>query len=145
MGIGPVELSGTCYIDTSVLIQIVEHANRATREQVAFADAVSSRQVLAFSSDLTLSECLVHPFRDRNEVLAQLYVDVFELESDINPLPVTRDILVEAARQRSLLKVKTPDAIHIATAKLAGCECFVTNDQKLAAAFGSKAILWDKL
>jgi predicted nucleic acid-binding protein len=41
-------------------------------------------------------------------------------------LPITRPILLEAARLRAATKLKTPDAIHAATAMDAGCALFVT-------------------
>ena len=44
-------------------------------------------------------------------------------------LPISRDILHEAARLRANISgLKTPDAIHAATALLHGCTLFVSND-----------------
>ena len=43
-------------------------------------------------------------------------------------LPITQPILREAARLRTTTKLKTPDAIHAATASDAGCALFITND-----------------
>lgn len=43
-------------------------------------------------------------------------------------LPITQAILREAARIRATTKLKTPDALHAATAQLEGCVLFVTND-----------------
>ena len=42
--------------------------------------------------------------------------------------PITQSILREAARLRATTKLKTPDAIHAATASEAGCVLFITND-----------------
>ncbi len=38
-------------------------------------------------------------------------------------------ILREAARLRAITKLRTPDAIHAATALQIGCALFVTNDK----------------
>jgi predicted nucleic acid-binding protein len=43
-------------------------------------------------------------------------------------LPITQSILRESARLRATTKLKTPDAIHAATAMSAGIALFVTND-----------------
>ena len=43
-------------------------------------------------------------------------------------LPVSLSVLEEAARLRAAHNLKTPDAIHAATALAAGCSLFVTND-----------------
>jgi predicted nucleic acid-binding protein len=47
-------------------------------------------------------------------------------------LPVTADVLESMARLRAALPaMRTPDAIHIATAQLAKCDVFLTNDRRL--------------
>jgi predicted nucleic acid-binding protein len=43
-------------------------------------------------------------------------------------LPITRAIVESAARLRAAHQLKTPDAIHAATALDCGCTLFVTND-----------------
>jgi predicted nucleic acid-binding protein len=45
--------------------------------------------------------------------------------------PVTRDILVDAARLRAESRTQLPDAIHVATALRHGCEVYLTNDHRL--------------
>ncbi|MBC7527815.1 MAG: PIN domain-containing protein, partial [Chthonomonadaceae bacterium] len=45
-------------------------------------------------------------------------------------LPITKDVLREAARLRATISgLKTPDAIHAATALLNQCRLFITNDR----------------
>ena len=46
----------------------------------------------------------------------------------VRTLPVTASILRDAARIRAAINLKTPDAIHAATALAAGCVQFITND-----------------
>ena len=43
-------------------------------------------------------------------------------------LPITHAILRDAARLRATTKLKTPDAIHAATAADSRCVLFITND-----------------
>ena len=82
----------------------------------------------AGSSELTLLETLVGPLRNGNAVLAQQRVNLWN-RPHISLWPITRDILHEAARLRAAIPgLKTPDAIHAATALLHGCTLFVTND-----------------
>ena len=47
--------------------------------------------------------------------------------------PVTREVLMGAARIRALSGHRLPDAIHLATAKTAGSGVFLTNDRRIAA------------
>lgn len=44
---------------------------------------------------------------------------------------IDRQVLVDAAQLRREHGIKTPDAIHLASAILAGCTHFVTNDTQL--------------
>jgi predicted nucleic acid-binding protein len=50
------------------------------------------------------------------------------LGTEMRLLPITHPILREAARLRATTKLRTPDALHAATAQQAGCVLFVTND-----------------
>jgi predicted nucleic acid-binding protein len=44
-------------------------------------------------------------------------------------LPITQSVLREAAQLRAIIPaLKTPDAIHAATALLHGCVLFISND-----------------
>jgi len=47
---------------------------------------------------------------------------------DASTIIITQDVLREAARLRATTKLKTPDAVHAATARIAGCVLFLTND-----------------
>jgi predicted nucleic acid-binding protein len=47
----------------------------------------------------------------------------------INLIPIERNILVVATKLRVKYKLKTPDAIHAATAQSIGCNRFITNDK----------------
>jgi predicted nucleic acid-binding protein len=82
----------------------------------------------AVSSELTLMETLVAPLRNGDPVLATNREALWQ-QANTRLLPITRHILREAARLRAaLLALKTPDAIHAATALVHGCALFVTND-----------------
>ncbi|MBD0385183.1 MAG: PIN domain-containing protein [Nostoc sp. C3-bin3] len=45
-------------------------------------------------------------------------------------IPVNRQVLIEAAQLRASINIKLPDAIHAATALLAQCSTFLTNNQR---------------
>src|SRR5439155_738986 len=48
--------------------------------------------------------------------------------TSISMRPITSNILRAAARIRATTSIKTPDAIHAATALAVGCAQFITND-----------------
>jgi predicted nucleic acid-binding protein len=96
--------------------------------------AAASLTVEVVSSDLALMETLVGPYKSGDAALAAAYENLF-LQPQTRLLPITQPILREAAQLRATTKLKTPDAIHAATARQAGCALFVTND----AAFRGRA------
>lgn len=80
------------------------------------------------SSELTLMETLVVPLRMGDIAFAARRENLWR-QPNTRLLPITQNILREAARLRAVVPaLKTPDAIHAATALLAGCALFVTND-----------------
>ena len=79
------------------------------------------------TSELTLLETLVKPLRDNNQPLVDDYEKLLGATS-ISMRPIAANILRAAARIRATTSIKTPDAIHAATALLHGCALIVTND-----------------
>ena len=72
-------------------------------------------------------ETLVKPLRDNNQPLVDDYEKLLGATS-ISMQPITANILRAAARIRAATSIKTPDAIHAATALSSGCAQFITND-----------------
>jgi predicted nucleic acid-binding protein len=80
------------------------------------------------TSQLTLLEVLVKPLRDGNAALANLFRGVLLGTTGFDCLPIQLSTLEVAAQIRAQHSLKTPDAIHAATALEVGCALFVTND-----------------
>jgi predicted nucleic acid-binding protein len=93
-------------------------------------DALDNGAARLVSSELTLLEVLVKPLRDANASLVNLYRDVLLHTHGLTCLPITRAVLEAAANLRSRHGLKTPDAIHAASALSVGCTLFVTNDAR---------------
>ena len=79
-------------------------------------------------SGLLLLETLVMPIRQTNKALINRY-ETLLTASEINLIPITRSILKSAANIRATANIKTPDAIHAATAIDVECTIFLTNDK----------------
>lgn len=116
------------YLDSCIVIYFVEkHALFSARVTIAL-NALTSSQI--YYSPLVRMECLIKPFQSRDLPTQKLY-EQFWLPQQLLRLPA--EIFDLAAQLRADHKsLKTPDAIHLATALHYGCDEFWTNDDRLA-------------
>jgi predicted nucleic acid-binding protein len=119
---------GLVYVDTNAVIYHVERIEPYRTAAEPLWNDLDAGKAQVATSDLSLLEVLVKPLREGNSSLATLYRTVLLGTIGLRCLPITRDILEAAARLRADYNLKTPDAIHAATALHAGCVLFVTND-----------------
>jgi predicted nucleic acid-binding protein len=120
--------AGVAYVDTHALIYRVERIESYLTASEPLWGALDAGLAQVATSDLTLLEVLVKPLRDSNSPLVNLYRNVLLGTVGLNCLPVSRTVLESTATLRADHNLKTPDAIHAATALAAGCVLFVTND-----------------
>jgi predicted nucleic acid-binding protein len=121
--------SGATYIDANVLIYSVERVAPYISALDAFWQQISAQQRVVLSSELTTLEVLVGPLRAGDTALETLFRRALFASPDLGLIPVSRAVLERAAQLRaSLPGLKTPDAIHAATALEANCALVVTND-----------------
>jgi predicted nucleic acid-binding protein len=127
MGALTLPASGLVYIDTMILIYTIERypAYWPLLEPLWLAAQTGTIEVV--SSELTLMEVMVGLLKSGNTTLEKAYEQAL-MSSEMQLLPITQPILREAARLRATTKLRTPDALHAATARQAGCVLFVTND-----------------
>jgi len=119
--------SGVIYIDTAPIIYSVEkHPDYAPSLRPVWA-ASKSGAIQVITSELALLETLVGPLKHGDSELADVYSELLTA-TEMRLLPITLEVLRDAARLRADTNMKTPDAIHAATALAAGCDLFVTND-----------------
>ena len=122
------------YIDANVFIYAVEGLTAFEDVLPAFFEQVARSAVEAVTSELTLSEGLVKPFADGDVERQAAFERAVRTQGGLSVAPVTRAVLVEAARLRAAVtSLKLPDAIHAATALRHGCAVFLTNDRRIKA------------
>lgn len=134
------------YLDTNALIGILERAENLDEAQDRLVGEINDGGLEAVTSELALAECLVKPIADRDETMIRNYMWLLATDSKfLRVIPVTRDVILEAARVRAASGIKLPDAIHLATAKIAACQAFVSNDKRLATATAMTFTLWSEM
>ncbi len=127
MGTLAIPDSSLVYVDTAIVIYSVEKVPDyfSALEPLWLRLKVGTLKMI--SSELTLMETLVLPLRNKRFDLIRAYESLL-LASDLQAFPITQAVLKEAAQLRALTSLRTPDAIHAATAMGENCSIFLTND-----------------
>jgi predicted nucleic acid-binding protein len=122
------------YLDTNVFIYALNGFPPYVPLLTELFDAIGAGSLVAVASELTLAEMLVVPFRRGDTSEEERCRAIFRASPGVELQPVSIAVLEGTARLRAALPaLRTPDAIHVATAQLAGCDTFVTNDARLRA------------
>ena len=117
------------YLDANVFIYAREFHRVFSPPARAIIEAVEQGKLRAVTSELTLTEVLVLPIQNRDRAAQRDYQNLLQNSAHLIIHPVSREVLLEAARLRATARLSLPDSIHAAAAKLSGCKGFVTNDE----------------
>jgi predicted nucleic acid-binding protein len=119
------------YVDANILIYIVEGNKALASELKQIVEALDAGVLQAVTSELTLAEVLIGPLRKRDQVVADIYRDLLRSSKVLATVPVSAAVLERSAAIRCNSTTSLADAIHLATAELAGCTYVLTEDRQL--------------
>jgi predicted nucleic acid-binding protein len=119
------------YIETAPLIYYVEENPNYVAKMNAVVGAIENSSIEAVSSVITLTEVLAQPVKLNNANLEQEYRDILLNSGGFRLLPVSARIAEAAASLRARYNLRTPDALHVATAIDAQSDAFLTNDKAI--------------
>lgn len=129
------------YLDANVFIAAYETQGARSDHAWWILEAVEDGHFVAMTSELTLAEVLVVPIQEGDDDLVGSYQSVIATGDSLEVAAVDRNILKEAATLRAMRRsLKLPDAIHVATARLAGCRYIVSDDRRLPFAPGVQLV-----
>jgi len=119
--------SGSVAVDANVVIYAVQGDSAYEPLLRPLWRALWAGSITVVCSELLLCEVLTGALKNDDARLAEAF-EAFLASPGWELLPISREILRNAARLRASLRLRTPDAIHAATALRAGCAMFLTND-----------------
>ena len=123
------------YLDTCLVIYFVESH---VRFDPVITEAIQkATDSLFFISPLVELEALIVPLRENNLLLVQRYEMFF---NQYARLDIPSVVYRQAAELRARHSLKTPDALHLATALYHGCSKFWTNDNRLQRVISNYAV-----
>jgi predicted nucleic acid-binding protein len=97
--------------------------------QVVFSK-VDSGQIQAVTCVITITETLTKPLKDQDKKVELAYRNLLQ-SRNLTVSPITSRIADRAADLRSRYNLRTPDALHVATAIDTQADAFLTNDKGL--------------
>lgn len=140
------DLSGRLvYLDANIFIYALEGYPQLDAAVRALLTRIDTGEIAAITSELTLAELLVRPMREGDEVRQSRCHEMISSRAGFSVFPVTREVLIEAARLRAGSSLKLPDAIHAGTARLTGCSVYLTNDGRLRGVSCPEVVLVSEL
>ena len=123
------------YLDTCCVIYLLEDVpnfSLSIRHHIS-----QNKEVTLCVSPLVRLELLVKPLKDGNQEIIEDYNDFIVAQQW---LFINDAIFEQATILRGQYQLKTPDAIHLATAQHHGCDEFWTNDNRLNKVVGNMAV-----
>ena len=124
------KLRGTrVYFDTNPIIYFIEQNTQFIELVTPVFEMIGEDSILAFTSELSLTEVLIKPIRDNRIQIIQTHKELLldpELFTLISP---NQDTFLLAAELGGKSSMRMPDAIHMACAIESKCKYFITNDK----------------
>jgi uncharacterized protein len=119
------------YVDACTIIYLVEGAQPfQTRARARISQLRTGGEAVMLTSRLSRLECRTAPLRDNNLSLLAEY-DAFFSPADLQFVEIESAVVERATELRARYRLKTADAIHLASAIEARAELFLAGDADL--------------
>ena len=118
------------YADSNIIIRLIEGDALARLSLEGRLNALRGTGRFLLTSQLSRLECRTKPLRTADNQLLALY-DFFFASLEVTVLPLSVSVVDKATALRAELQIKTPDALHLASAILWGATAFLTGDKEL--------------
>ncbi|ALB42552.1 MULTISPECIES: PIN domain-containing protein [Nostocales] len=119
------------FLDTAPVIYYVEN-NPQYQSLVNYVfENLDSGLLSAVTSPITLSECLVYPYRLGLTELKEDFIDLIVSGVNVEFIQIDELIAKQASQLRAKYNLALLDSLQISVAIVAKCDVFLTNDIQL--------------
>jgi predicted nucleic acid-binding protein len=115
-------------LDTCIFIYQWEGHPRYSPLTDCIFSAIERSDLVAFTSSTTMTELLVHPYRDDDVVRVNELFALLSTYPNLEWIAPQLEIAARAAEIRARFGLRTPDALQAATAVHSNATALVTND-----------------
>ncbi len=119
------------YLDASAIIYGMEGPGDLRKAVLAWVTQAESSGGTVTTSRLSRLECRVRPLREGQSALMAQYEEFF-MRRSLQVADVGASVIELATDLRVRYGLKTPDAIHVATAMECGMDLILTGDREMA-------------
>lgn len=116
-------------LDVNIVLYYLHRDKSFGKQSLRLLTAIKNK--IKVISTLVYTEAFVYVFAEDNQLLMREQLKALESIPKLQIIAPARQICLTASQLRAAYKIKTPDAIHIATAIDSGCDVFITNDDHL--------------
>lgn len=132
-------------VDTSPYIYYVESHQTYVEKMDAIFKIIEVEIIKISTSTITLTEALTKPIKTDDLALINMYRELLTNTDAIQMVSITPAIADKGAQLRAKYNLRTPDALHVATAIESGCEAFLTNDLGIKRVTELRILILDEL
>lgn len=122
---------GGIFLDTAPVIYFVEQNPEFSPKVQEIFERLDDGNLTAVVSPITLAECLVLPYKQKNSDIAQIFTELLANSENVLFYPIDEVIADKAADLRARYNLTLTDAFQLAIAIQAECDAFLTNDVDL--------------
>jgi predicted nucleic acid-binding protein len=138
MGLIQTLRSQNVYFDANIFIYLLEGSDNYSQSLSDITSLIANNQISVVCSDLVYTEMLpYHAKRNNHKAIAHIidFLDNFQI------VRLSREIAIHAGILRGETGMKTPDALHVATAINQQCDIFLTNDARVYTPHNMQCVL----
>lgn len=132
------------YFDVNPIIYFIEELEQTNaflkQAVLPLFEMIGNGDILAFTSELSLTEILIKPIREKLEDVVKAHKELLLDTQLFTLVKADSTLFLKAAYIGGTSNLRTPDAIHVASAITSQCDYFVTNDRKIKSQLGLKVV-----
>lgn len=126
------EKVGQVFLDTAPVIYFVEKNPEFAPKVLEVFERLDNENLIAVVSPITLAECLVLPYKQKNKDIARMFNDLLVNSKSVLFYPIDEVTADKAAELRARYNLTLTDAFQLAIAIQSECGAFLTNDADLS-------------
>jgi predicted nucleic acid-binding protein len=116
------------FLDTAPIIYFVEENPVFSPSVNILFEQIENGAITGVASPVTLAECLVLPYRQKDIETQQQFIRLITNTENIDFVEIASEAGLQAAKLRAKYNLQLPDSLQVAVAIVTGCDAIFTND-----------------